>query len=471
MLGDTYAEKTTLYTVMTTSFMTTFMGSSINLALPAMGLEFGSSAILASWAITSYILASAIFLLPFGRLADMHGRRRFYRLGTILYTLFTLATAMADSMQMIIVFRLLQGLSSAMIFSTGMAILSSVYPPHKRGRALGYSVAVTYLGLTIGPVLGGMMNHYLGWRSIFYLTTLLGLGAVTAIQFWLRGEWAGARGEKFDAAGSSLYMVGLLAFLYGLSSISDSQWSPYLVLLGVILLVGFAAWELHIDHPILQVRLFKHNTGFAFSNLAAMINYSATYAVTFLLSVYLQVVRGYDSQAAGLILLAQPLVMTILSPLAGTLSDRLEPRLVASLGMGCSTLSLFFFIFIGSATAPSLLVINLLLAGLGFALFASPNNNAIMGSVPMRLYGIASSTLGTMRLVGQAISMSIVTLLITLFIGRAPLTAANPATFLACMKVSFAVFTIICILGVLASLKRGSLHQYNLTDQDQGKIE
>jgi len=448
--------------------MTTFMGSSINLALPTMGQEFGSSAILASWAITSYLLASAIFLLPFGRLADMHGRRRFYLLGTILYTLFTLATARAHSMQMVIVFRLLQGLSSAMIFSTGMAILSSVYPPHKRGRALGYSVAVTYLGLTIGPFLGGMMNHYLGWRSIFYLTTLLGLGAITGIQFWLRGEWAGARGEKFDAVGSLFYMLGLLAFLYGLSSISDSPWSPYLVVLGIILLVGFALWELRIEYPILQVRLFKHNTGFAFSNLAAMINYSATYAVTFLLSVYLQVVRGYDSQAAGLILLAQPLVMTVLSPLAGTLSDRLEPRLVASLGMGCSTLSLFFFIFISSTTAPFLLVANLLLAGLGFALFASPNNNAIMGSVPMRLYGIASSTLGTMRLVGQAISMSIVTLLITLFIGRVPLTAANPATFLTCMKVSFAVFTVICILGVMASLKRGSMHQNSIGEQGQG---
>jgi len=433
-----------------------------------MGQEFGSNAILASWAITSYLLASAIFLLPFGRLADMHGRRRFYLLGTILYTLFTLATARAHSMQMVIVFRLLQGLSSAMIFSTGMAILSSVYPPHKRGRALGYSVAVTYLGLTIGPFLGGMMNHYLGWRSIFYLTTLLGLGAITGIQFWLRGEWAGARGEKFDAVGSLFYMVGLLALLYGLSSISDSPWSPYLVLLGIILLVGFALWELRIDYPILQVRLFKHNTGFAFSNLAAMINYSATYAVTFLLSVYLQVVRGYDSQAAGLILLAQPLVMTVLSPLAGTLSDQLEPRLVASLGMGCSTLSLFFFIFISSTTAPFLLVANLLLAGLGFALFASPNNNAIMGSVPMRLYGIASSTLGTMRLVGQAISMSIVTLLITLFIGRVPLTAANPATFLTCMKVSFAVFTVICILGVMASLKRGSMHQNSIGEQGQG---
>ncbi|MDD4802917.1 MAG: MFS transporter, partial [Syntrophomonas sp.] len=255
MTDDINKQRTTLFTVMITSFMTTFMASSINLALPAMGLEFGSSAVLASWAITGYILTSAIFLLPFGCLADMYGRQNFYRLGTILYTFFTLATVISNSMQMVILFRLLQGLSSAMIFSTGMAILSSAYPPQTRGRALGYSVAVTYLGLTIGPVLGGMMNHYLGWRSIFFLTTLLGLGAVTAIQLWLRGEWSGTPGKKFDVAGSLLYMSGLLAFLYGLSSISDSQWSPYLVLLGIAFLVGFVIWELRIDYPILQLHL------------------------------------------------------------------------------------------------------------------------------------------------------------------------------------------------------------------------
>jgi MFS family permease len=164
MQKHTAIEVRTLYTVMTTSFMTTFMGSSINLALPAMGHEFGSNAVLTSWAITSYILASAVFLLPLGRLADIHGRRQMYLAGTILYTLFTLITTLASSMELVICLRLLQGLSAAMIFSTGMAILTSVYPPHKRGRALGYSVAVTYLGLSVGPFLGGMMNHYLGWH-------------------------------------------------------------------------------------------------------------------------------------------------------------------------------------------------------------------------------------------------------------------------------------------------------------------
>ncbi|MEN6350176.1 MAG: MFS transporter [Syntrophomonas sp.] len=457
MESNAAAEKATLYTVMTTSFMTTFMGSSVNLALPSMGSEFGSNAIITSWVITGYILASAIFLLPFGRLADIYGRRKVFLLGTVLYALFTLANTVAGSMHILVFFRLGQGLSSAMIFGTGMAILTSVYPPQKRGRALGYSVAVTYLGLSVGPVLGGIMNHYLGWRSIFYLTTILALAAAAGIKTRLQGEWFGARGESFDTAGSILYMSGLLALLYGLSSISSSPLARCLLLLGLVLLAGFIAWELKTGVPILQVRLFKDNPPFAFSNLAAMINYSATFAVTFLLSVYLQVVRGYTSQTAGLILLAQPLVMALLSPLAGTLSDRLEPRVVASFGMGCSALSLFFFIFVQANTPTGLLVANLFLAGLGFALFASPNNNAIMGSVDKRLYGIASSILGTARLVGQAASMSIVTLLIALFLGQVPLTSANPARFVNCMHISFIIFTLLCILGILASLSRGSM--------------
>lgn len=465
MGSNATAEKAALFTVMTTAFMTTFMGSSVNLALPAMGQEYGSNAILTSWVVTGYILASAVFLLPFGRLADIHGRRRIYLLGTILYALFTLVATIAHSMHTLIVFRLAQGLSSAMIFGTGMAILTSVYPPQKRGRALGYSVAVTYLGLSVGPVLGGIMNHYLGWRSIFYLTTLLGLAAAAGIRVRLQGEWFGARNESFDTAGSLLYMSGLLALLYGLSSISSTTSARYLLILGVVLLTAFVVWELRNEHPILQVRLFKDNLPFALSNLAAMINYSATFAVTFLLSVYLQVVRGYNSQDAGFILLAQPLVMALLSPLAGIISDRLEPRLVASFGMGCSALSLFFFIFVQADTSTGRLIANLILAGLGFALFASPNTNAVMGSVDKRLYGIASSMLGTARLVGQAASMSIVTLLIALFLGRVPLTSVDPARFVNCMHISFTIFALLCILGILASLSRGSIRPSGIPEK------
>jgi EmrB/QacA subfamily drug resistance transporter len=451
------SEKAALFTVMTTSFMVTFMGSSVNLALPSMSHQFGSNAVLTSWIVTAYLLSSAVFLLPLGRLADIHGRRRVYLLGTALYALFTFFVPFSSSVYMIIILRALQGFSAAMIFGTGMAILSAVYPPQKRGKALGYSVSVTYLGLSLGPVVGGMMNSHLGWASIFYLTAVLGLIAAIGIYTRLKGEWIGAKDEHFDFMGSCLYIFGLMSLLYGLSSIESSHWALYLILIGLLVMLVFFRWESRSKEPILQVQMFKNNTAFTMSNLAALINYSATFAVTFLLSVYLQVVQGYSSQSAGFILLAQPLVMALLSPLAGTLSDKMEPRKVASMGMACSALSLFFFIFLKTDTAPAWLIANLLLAGLGFALFSSPNNNAIMGSVNIRFYGIASSILGTMRLVGQAVSMSVVTLLIAIFVGRVPLNVAEPASLLTTMRVSFIIFTVLCLLGIAASLARGRL--------------
>ena len=457
--SDRSAEKTALFTVMTTSFMTTFMGSSINLALPAMGNDLGSNAVVTSWIITAYILASAIFLLPFGRLADIKGRRKVYLIGAIFYSLFTLLVPLANSVQMVIALRALQGLSAAMIFGTGMAILSAVYPPQRRGKALGYSVSVTYLGLSVGPVVGGMMNQHLGWQSIFYVSAVMGLAAVYGAYARLKGEWVGAPGESFDAPGALLYIFGLLALLYGLSSVESSHWAIYLAGAGLILLAVFVKWELKTDEPILKIQMFKNNLTFTMSNLAALINYSATFAVTFLLSLYLQVVKGYTSQTAGLILLAQPLVMALLSPLAGTLSDRMEPRKVASVGMACSAFSLFLFSFLQIDTSPILLVGILILAGFGFALFSSPNNNAVMSSVNIRFYGIASSILGTMRLVGQAASMSIVTLLVAVFIGRVALTAAQPADLMVMIRVAFSIFTVLCLLGIAASLARGKVHE------------
>lgn len=449
---------------MTTSFMVTFMVSSVNLALPSMGKDLGCDAVTTSWIVTAYILASALFMLPFGRFADIKGRRKVYLAGTIFFAVCTLLIPLVNSAPAVIVLRILQGIGASMIAGTGMAILTSVYPPQKRGMALGYSVSVTYLGLSVGPVVGGMMNHYLGWSSIFYVSGVLGLLGALVIFTRLKGEWVGAPGESFDTIGSLLYLAGMMGLLYGLSSVESSYWAAYIILAGIVLLIAFVYWEGRVDEPILEIKVFKNNLTFTMSNLAALINYSATFAVTFLLSLYLQVVRGYNSQTAGFILLAQPLMMALLSPLAGTLSDRLEPRKVASLGMVFTALCLFGFSLLQKDTSLILLIGILTLAGIGFALFSSPNNNAIMSSVEMRFYGIASSVIGTMRMVGQAISMSIVTMLMAVFLGGSSLVGADPAQLLRMVRISFTIFAVLCLFGIAASLARGKVHE-----SDQGQ--
>ena len=450
-------KKYTLLVAMGASFLTPFMGSAVNLAVPSIGSEFNSTALMLSWVVTSYLLASAAFLVPFGRLADIVGRRKIFLLGLLIFSLSSLFCGLAWSIWSLILFRCLQGVGSAMIFGTSMAILTSVFPPQERGRVLGLNVAVVYIGLSLGPVLGGWLNHNLGWQSIFYFNVLIGVWVLFFTAFKLQGEWAGARGEEFDLSGALIYVCGLVAFMYGISSISTMAWAKYVTLAGLLLIILFIRHELRVPHPVLNMRLFTGNATFAFSNLAALINYSATFAVGFLLSLHLQVVMGYNSQAAGLVLLSQPVIMALLSPFAGRLSDRVEPRLVASWGMALTTLGLFVFCFISQTTPIWLIVLNLAVLGSGFALFSSPNSNAVMGSVEKKFYGVASSTLGTMRLTGHAVSMAVVTLVMAFYVGNVMLSPAYADLLVKSARTAFIVSTAFCFAGIFASLARGNV--------------
>lgn len=450
--------KYALIAVAMASFFTAFISSAINLALPAIGEEFHSNTYLLSWVATSYLLATAAFLVPVGRFADIVGRKKIFITGLIIFAISTLLCGLSWSIQFLLFFRLVQGIGAAMIFGTNMAILTSAFPPQERGKVLGISVSAVYIGLSIGPVLGGVMNHNFGWNSIFYFTGLATLVVAYIVITKLEGEWAGARGEKYDFIGAALYAIGLIAFMYGFSSISNNIYTKFILVFGLIILIIFIKYELSAKYPVLNLSLFTKNITFTFSNIAALINYSATSAVGFLMSLHLQVVMGFNSQVSGLILLTQPVLMALLSPFAGGLSDRIEPRILASLGMGMTTVGLFVFYFLGETTPLWLIVINLALLGVGFALFSSPNSNAIMGSVERKYYGVASSSLATMRLVGQAASMATVTLLLTLYVGHVEIAQASVVNLLRGTKISFIIFSIICLLGVFASLARGNIN-------------
>lgn len=440
------------------SFLTPFMGSAVNLAIPAIGREFHLDALMLNWIVTSYLLASSVFLLPFGRAADLYGRKKVFLAGIITYTLLSLLSGLATSGEMLILFRILHGIGGAMIFGTGVAILTGVFPPRERGKVLGINVAAVYTGLSLGPVVGGFLTHQFGWRYIFYLNFLLGLIVVLVTVFKLKGEWRDVRGEKYDPAGAFLYTLGMAAFMYGIASANASTYARWVLALGLVLLALFIRQELRYPYPLINLNLFR-NLVFAFSNLAALIHYSATFAVGFLLSLYLQVVRGLDAQTAGFILLAQPVLMALLSPLAGRLSDRVEPRLLASLGMALSFAGLFLFSLINKTTPLWVIMGNLVLLGIGFALFSSPNTNAVMSAVEKRYYGVASATLGTMRLVGQALSMALVTLFFGFYLkGRAITPAASPL-LLKSMHISFLLFAVLCAGGVYFSLARGEVRE------------
>jgi EmrB/QacA subfamily drug resistance transporter len=448
-------KRTILIVAALSTFLAGFTGSSVNIALPSIGSELGMDAVSLGWVATAYILASATLLLPFGRLSDIHGRKRIFTLGIIVYIISSLLLAFVPSAGLLIALRVGQGIGGAMIFSTAVAIVTSVFPVGERGRALGITTAMTYLGLTLGPVLGGILTQHFGWRSIFWATVPLGAVAVSLIRARVKGEWAEARGERFDTAGSLVYGFALVATIYGFSLLPQ-RLGIWLVVAGVSGIFAFVRQQTRSRFPLIDIALFKKNRVFAFSNLALLLNYSAAFAVGFLMSLYLQYIKGLSPQDAGLTLVAMPAVQAGLSPLAGRLSDRIDPRILASIGMGLITTGLALFTTLDENTSWGFIIGGLVTIGAGFGFFTSPNTNAIMSSVRQRLYGVASATLATMRQVGMMFSVGIAMLLLALYIGRVEVTPQYHPLFLESTRTAFIIFTILCSVGIFASLARGN---------------
>jgi len=438
------------------AFLSPFGISSVNIALPSIGREFLMDAILLSWVTTSYLLTSAMFLVPFGKIADIYGRKKIFAYGVLLFTLSSLGSAISTSGAMLIGFRSLQGIGAAATYCVGAAILTSVFPSGELGKVFGINLAAVYTGYSVGPFLGGFLTHHLGWRTIFLVNVLLGFIIIFLIFWKLRGEWHEAREEKFDLTGSILYSIALLLVMYGFSQLSTIR-GAWFILPGVLAIFAFVKWETKVESPVLEISLFRNNRVFAFSNLAALINYSATFAVTFLLSLYLQYIKAFTPETAGLILLPQPMTQAFLSPFAGRLSDRIEPRIVASIGMALTAAGLFLFIFLNEKTTVAFIVATLILLGFGFALFSSPNTNAVMSSVENRFYGVASGTIGTMRMMGMVLSMGMTILIFSVYVGKVRITPEYYPVFLRCTKIAFTFFTVLCLAGTLASLSRGKV--------------
>ncbi len=389
------------------AFITPFMAAALNVAIPVIGREFGMSSVALGWIANAYLLAAAVCLVPFGKIADVAGRKKIFGWGSLIFGVASTGVIFSGSTAAFLVGRAFQGIGGAMVMSTGMAMLTSVYPPGERGRVLGINVSFTYLGLSLGPVLGGAMTQHGGWRSIFAVVAFLEFVVVLLVAWKLkREEWTGER------------RIG----------------------------------------PLLDLKLFRGNPVFLYSNLAALINYSATMAIGFVLSLYLQYIKGMTPQTAGLILLAQPAMMVLFSPLAGRLSDRIEPRILASSGMGILTVGLLLLAGCGAGTSSAFIVIVLLVLGFGFALFSSPNTNAVMGAVDKRAYGVASALLATMRLTGGMISMGLATLIFALQIGRVPITPEVHPGFLSAFRIIFYLCAAMCLAGLFASLARGTVH-------------
>jgi EmrB/QacA subfamily drug resistance transporter len=456
--ADRLTRRGVLFISLAASFLTPFMVSSVNIALPTIARDLSMGVVAMSWVTVAYLLCSTIFLIPFGKLADTFGRKRFFAAGAFLITVSSLLSVVAHNGAMLIASRMLHGTGAAMIFGTGMAMLTSVVPPAKRGRIIGINVSFTYLGLMLGPFIGGFLTHHFGWRAIFFVNIPAGAVIALAALSLVRREWREHKGQVVDITGMVLYAVSIALIIIGFSKLT--QWYGMLSAgIGIVTGALFLIAESRSGNSILPITLLLRNRVFACSNLAALINYGATYSIGFLLSCYLQYVKGLSPQQAGTFLMVQPIAMVLFSPLAGRLSDRIEPRILSSAGMGCITVALLLLSRFGASTTTLSVITTQALFGIGFALFSSPNTSAVMGSVETSNYGIASATVGTMRLLGQVFSMGFTTLLMSVMIGEGTIIPQLYPQFLVMMHLTCQLFAGLCFLGIGVSLVRGEVHR------------
>jgi MFS family permease len=396
-----------------------------------------------------------IFLLPFGRLADIVGRKKIFTYGISLFTLSTFLIIFSWNIESLIIFRIFQGISAALIFGTSLAILTSVFGPGERGRAMGINITAVYTGLSGGPVIGGLLTQHFGWRSVFGFLVPIGLVSIYLIIKKMKSEWIEAKGEEFDWKGSIIYGISMASAMYGFSRLPTSAgW----IFLGSGIALGFIflLFEKRIDNPVFDIRLILRNRVFAFSGLAALIHYSATSATGFFISLYLQYLKGLDARSAGFIMISQPVMMALLSPIAGKLSDKYNPGIIASAGMGLTASGLIMLCFVTTTTPLYMITGLLIVMGIGFGLFSSPNSNAIMSSVEKKHLGVASGVVGTMRMAGQMLSMGIAMMLLAVYLGQVAITPATYPGLISGMRTGFIIFSLLCILGIFASLARNN---------------
>lgn len=446
------------------AFISPFTSSAISFATPQIGEAFGATFYQIVWVPLSFLIALSSFYLISGRISDEFGRVKFYRAGLILYSLGMILSILSNSVYMLISLLFISGIGAAMAGSNSTAIISEAYPKERRGGALGINVMSVYLGLTLAPVLGGVITHFFEWRYLLIITVPVAVLATILTYFSMGKMNIPSRKGRVDLKGGVAFASGLFLIVYYLTAGDFYGWFKeiYFLLAGLMLMGIFAYIERKTDNPLIDGRIFLHNRTFTASNVTAFLNYLSTFSIVFIFSLYLQLVLGYNSLIAGTLLISEPILMVIFAPISGLLSDKYGSRIVSSLGMAIIGASFFYLYFFPVSTVVSI-VVPLGVIGMGFGLFSAANTNSVMGSVRALQFGFASGTLGTMRFVGQLLSIAVSSLLLAESLPRNVIIgmfsgitfnslSAYSGTFIHGFKVVMIVSGIISFLGSYTSL-------------------
>jgi EmrB/QacA subfamily drug resistance transporter len=451
---DSKNRKFVLLTMFFSSFLTAFSTYTTVISARVIGTELGMDVVTIGWVSTIFILAAAMFQIPFGKVGDLFGRKKLFLAGVLIFTISSIILAVINTSIAFIIFRFIQGLGAALIYATSNAILTASFPPDQRGKVIGISVTGVYIGLTLSPLLGGIMTQNLGWRSQFWFNIPFGVLIILLVLYKVKGEWLSEKREKIDYLGSVLYASFLFFLIFAFSLLPSIQGYVF-ILVSILGAVVFYFWERKNTNPVLNFDLFKGNRFFSFSCLVSIFFYVSTIALALLMSLFMQYLKGLTPQEAGYILLVQPLIQAIFSPIAGRLADRIETRKIVSLGVFLAIIGIVPLIFINSNYPIYLIGISFGIIGLGTALFSSPNIRAIMSSVPKSSLGIAAGLEGTMRTIGQTLSFGISTIMFSVLIGDVIITPIYYLDYIASVRVICIIFLILASISLTFSMLRG----------------
>ncbi len=441
------------------AFLTPFMVSSMNVALPTLQKIFKANAVLLGMIENIYMTTTLITLILTGKLEEIYGCKKIFIAGTVIFAGASLGCATAPSIYVLLLMRALQGVGASFLMVSSMTLIVSVFPANERGMALGINSAAIYVSSSAGPYLSGLILMKLPWHTIFSIPAMVSIMAFVSSSIVLRNIDLGKnRQDKIDGKQFLLYAAAIILVVIGLSEIVSLH-GILMTVTGTVMLVIFIRRELKSPDPILDLSLFLTNKVFAYSSAASCLNYMSVMGIGFLLSIFLQYIKGFSPFQAGLILLTQPLAQAVVSPLMGKLSDRIQPRYLATAGMIFIVTGLLALLPITPSSPVTHLQLVLVILGIGYGLFAAPNTNAIMSSVKPEQYEMASGMVAVIRSLGQLGGMTINTLVIAIILGKIQLGPQHTELIMKTMKTCLTIFTVICSCGIYFSFSRGNIRE------------
>ena len=438
------------------SFAVAFTSNAVSVALPVIAHDLNISNIMQNWIVSIYLLIIAAASVPFGKICVKYGLKLTYEIGLIVYMIGAILSGMAPDISVLIISRIIQALGSAILFVNEMALITAQLPENKRGQSIGFTVTGVYIGLALAPTISGILSQNVSWRSVFYVTIPLTLISLFLLMR-IKKEWKMEEEKPIDIRGSLLYVVGIILLMYGFTRINESV-GIILFILGILVLAEFIKYELKIKNPIYEIRLFK-NKIYTASNIASLISYFATFVVTYILNYHFQYIHGLDPQTSGIVLVVTPVIMAIIAPISGRLSDKYPPQIITAIGMGLVTIALFILTFLDKTTPFALVLLAMILQGVGFGFFSSPNSNIIMSSVDKDDVGTASASLSTVRTIGQSFSLGLLTVVFAFIMGNVPIIPSNYYLLIQSSQMTMAIATFLCLIAVFLSLKGLNYHK------------